>query len=174
MRRVILGLGLLACAASAEAQMGGMEGKAPACAAPAPPPPQMAGWATPAPLRAGADAALAPTLVPGKAAAVALLPTSDVHYPLHPEKPAAQGSHGGVLALDVARAGTYRVAIGSGAWLDVVGKDGAGVISTAHGRGPDCTGIRKMVDFPLTPGRYTVQISGSAAAQITAMVLEIR
>jgi hypothetical protein len=55
-----------------------------------------------------------------------------------------------------------------------VGKDGAGVISSAHGHGPDCTGIRKMVDFALTPGRYTVQISANAAPQITVMALEVK
>jgi hypothetical protein len=57
-------------------------------------------------------------LVPGKAAAVALLPTPEVHYPLRPEKPGGSVSHGGLLALEVARAGTYRVAIGSGpGWM---------------------------------------------------------
>ena len=36
---------------------------------------------------------------------------------------------------------------------------GATVVSTAHGHGPPCSGIRKVVDFTLTPGRYVVQLT---------------
>jgi hypothetical protein len=150
-----------------------MEGEAaPACTAPVAPTGALAPWATPAPLAAGAQAPHAPALTLGQAAQVDLLPTPQVQYPLQPEKPGGSVSHGGLLLLDVPSAGTYRIALGSGAWLDVVGADGA-QRSIAHGHGPACSGIRKMVDFTLQPGRYTVQISANGPAQIRVLAIAL-
>ncbi|MBN8838706.1 MAG: homogentisate 1,2-dioxygenase [Sphingomonadales bacterium] len=144
-----------------------------ACPADAKPalPAALAGWATPAPLAAAADpAGLArAALVPGKAATVTLLPTRSVHYPLQPEKPGGSVSHGGLLAFTITRAGSYRVALGSGAWIDVV-RDGKALVSTAHGHGPACSTIRKMVDFSLEPGDYVLQVSANAAAELPVLI----
>ena len=49
-------------------------------------------------------------------------------------------------------------------------KDGQPQISTAHGHGPACSTIRKMVDFSLQPGRYVLQISANAEAEISVLV----
>ncbi|WP_287458654.1 homogentisate 1,2-dioxygenase [Sphingomonas sp.] len=145
----------------------------PACSAEAKPalPAALAGWATPAPLAAATDrdGVARATLVPGKAATVTLLPTPTVHYPLQPEKPGGSVSHGGLLAFPIARAGGYRVALGSAAWIDVV-RDGKAVVSTAHGHGPACSTIRKMVDFSLEPGDYVLQISANATAELTVLI----
>jgi hypothetical protein len=108
-------------------------------------------------------------LTVGKAANVALPSTADVKYATQPEKPGGSVSHGGMVAFRIAEAGTYRVALGSGAWIDVL-KNGKAIESTAHGHGPECSTIRKVVDFPLTPGRYVLQISANADAQIGVMV----
>mgnify|MGYP001054763883 CR=1 FL=1 len=145
----------------------------PACSAEAKPalPAALAGWATPAPLAAAADhdGLARATLAPGKAATVTLLPTPTVHYPLQPEKPGGSVSHGGLLAFAIARAGNYRIALGSGAWIDVV-RDGKAVVSTAHGHGPACSTIRKMVDFSLEPGDYVLQVSANAAAELAVLI----
>ena len=69
-------------------------------------------------------------------------------------------------------AGTYRVALSSGAWIDLV-RDGEPVASTAHGHGPNCTGVRKMVDFPLTPGRYTLQLGANGEAEMRVLVARL-
>jgi len=142
---------------------------APACPAPVAPTGALAPWSAPVALQAGADGDHATPLAPGRAAQIALLPTPQVHYPLPPARPGSPASHGGVLRLDVASAGTYRIALDAAAWLDVVGADGP-QHSTAHGHGPDCSGIRKMVDFTLKPGRYSVQISASDPAQVRVLV----
>ncbi len=47
------------------------------------------------------------------------------------------------------------------------------VRSTAHGHGPDCTGIGKMVDFPLQPGDYLVQFSESLTPASEIMVVKL-
>jgi hypothetical protein len=143
-------------------------------ATPATLPPELTGWAGRAPILAATDASglAAATLMPGKGADVSLKPTPEVHYPLRPSHPGGSVSSGGLLAFEVATAGTYRVAIGSGAWIEVV-RDGASLQSTAHGHGPACSGIGKMVDFPLTQGRYMLEIAGNGAPSIAVLVTRV-
>jgi hypothetical protein len=169
MRRVAAGLLLGALAGSAAFAQPA------ACPAePAPPPAALAAWASRAPLAAAADApdAADAALVPGRAVDLTLRPAAGLRYAVPPEKVGAAGSHGGLVGLTIARAGTYRVALGAGAWIDVV-RDGKAVASTAHGHGPACSGIRKMVDFSLTPGRYLIQLAGSDAQKIGALVARL-
>jgi hypothetical protein len=143
-----------------------------ACAAPAMPSGELAPWANPLALTAGADARDQPALAVGRAADLMLLPTPQVHYPLRPEKPGGSISYGGLVGITVTRPGTYRIALSSGAWIDLV-RDGKAATSTAHGHGPACTGVRKMVDFPLTPGRYTLQIGANGQARMTVLVARL-
>ncbi len=58
---------------------------------------------------------------------------------------------------------------GWGAWIDVV-RDGKPLESIAHGHGPACSGIRKIVDFALQPGRYLVSIDGNEAPEVSILV----
>ena len=56
-----------------------------------------------------------------------------------------------------------------------VKRDGKIVKSATHGHGPACSGIRKMVEFDVTPGRYLLQIVNAPAQSIRAMaVLRVR
>lgn len=147
----------------------------PACPAGAEPiPAEFAHWAHRAQLPAAVDAAtLAKArLEPGKAVDLALRPTPDVRYSLRPERPGGSVSHGGMAMFTVSATGTYRVAIGSGAWLDIV-HDGAAATSVGHGHGPACSGIRKMVDFKLEPGDYVLQIVGNGTPAIPVMVVRL-
>lgn len=167
-------------AAPLVAQVGGnSEGRAQdmapaACTAPMVPTGALAPWADPVALAAANSTARSAgaRLAIGQAARVALLQTPAVRYPLRPEKPGGSVSFGGLVRIDVREAGTYRVALDSAAWIDLV-REGQAVSSSAHGHGPDCTGIRKMVDFPLTPGRYTLQIAANGAPQATVLVARL-
>lgn len=134
-------------------------------------PPELAGWSSRRPIVAagGASGLRAATLEVGSAADATLKSTADIRYVTRPEKPGGSVSYGGLFGFTVAQAGTYRVALGSGAWIDVV-RNRKAVTSTAHGHGPDCTGIRKMVDFPLTPGRYTLQIAANGEPTLPLMI----
>lgn len=149
------------------------------CAAtPAALPAELSGWARRVPLPAGRDAASAALLEPGIAVDGTLAPTTEVRYALRPEKPGGSVSFGGIFAFRVPEAGRYRVALGSAAWIDVVetgaiGKDGSGLASIAHGHGPDCSGIRKMVDFALEPGDYVLQIAANARAALPLLVTRL-
>lgn len=136
-------------------------------------PPELAGWRTPTPLTAATarDDASRADLAIGRAFQLRLS-AEPLRYAVRPERPPAPGSHGGVAGFTVARAGTYRVALGAGMWMDVV-RDGEPIVSAAHGHGPACGGIRKTVDFRLTPGRHLLQISGGKEPTATVMVAAI-
>ena len=145
------------------------------CPAPTALPAPLAGWAaTHRPVDAAADVARAGNVrvAIGTAAELTLQPVEKLGFARAPERPASAGTLGGLVTLDVSEAGTYRVALGSGAWVDVV-RDGASVQSVAHGHGPACSGIAKMVDFTLTPGRHVVQLSGSKATSIGLLVARL-
>lgn len=111
-------------------------------------------------------------LTSGQAVTMALLRTPDLSYSVRPAKLGGTVSYGGLASFTVKQAGTWRVALGSGAWVDVV-KDGKAVTSIAHGHGPDCSGIRKMVDYALEPGRYTLQVAANGEESLTLLVTRL-
>ncbi|MFV0623464.1 homogentisate 1,2-dioxygenase [Sphingomonas sp. ac-8] len=144
-----------------------------ACAStPAPPPAELAGWSAGRPVRAGATAAGAALLPIGHGVVATLLPTPKVRYAVRPEKPGGSVSNGGLFAFSVPTAGRYRIALGSGAWIDVLSGT-TPATSVAHEHGPDCTGIRKMVDFDLQPGRYLLQVAGNGSPTLPLMVARV-
>jgi hypothetical protein len=148
------------------------EAAQPQCGAtPVAPPVELAGWSVAQPIKAATsvEASGSAQFMPGKAADLALAPTLEVKYAIRPEHPGGSVSSGGIAAIQIERAGTYRVAIDSGAWLDLIA-NGKSLESVGHGRGPACTGIRKMVDFKLEPGRYLLQIAGNGTPRIRVLV----
>jgi hypothetical protein len=147
----------------------------PNCPADAVPlPAELSGWSSRTGLTAAPDAAglAGTTLAIGKAVDLALLPTPSVRYALRPENPGGSVSNGGLVGFTVDRPGTYRIALGSAAWIDVV-RDGASETSVAHGRGPACSGVRKMVDFTLQPGSYVLQIAGNGSPSLPVMIARL-
>jgi hypothetical protein len=124
------------------------------------------GWRTMTPVAA----ARAPVAIGvGQGVRATLLPQTEVTYSVAPAKPGARGTSGGVFAFEVARAGRHRVALAAGAWIDVV-QGGRALPSKAHGHGPECSAIRKIVEFDLGPGRYLLQIAGSPFATLPLLI----
>ena len=110
-------------------------------------------------------------LVPGEAVHGHLQPADTVRLIHTPEKAAAPGTYSGMWQITVASPGTWRVVLGTRAWIDMIGPDGQPVASAAHEMGPACTGIRKIVEFPLQAGTHTIQIVGSVGPDATIMVV---
>jgi hypothetical protein len=135
-------------------------------------PAEFAGWSDQTPVSAGVKPGDGATIAVGKAANISLHPAKHLALSPTPEKTAAVDSNGGTLAVSIATAGTYRLALGGVAWVDLV-QDGKAVVSTAHDHGPKCTGLRKMVDFKLTPGTYAIQLSGSATPSLALMLVKL-
>lgn len=118
------------------------------------------GWGTRLPLAAGTAVRNTPVLQIGRGADLRLAPSDTVTTALPPAKAAAEHTNSGLAMFQIARAGTIRVGLGTGAWIELV-RGGKSVPSVAHGHGPACTGLRKIVDFRVTPGRYLLQLTGA-------------
>ncbi|MES2059395.1 MAG: hypothetical protein V4564_25870 [Pseudomonadota bacterium] len=84
--------------------------------------------------------------------------------------PSTRPGKSAVAYFAIPRAGTYKVGLGSGAWVDVVSQ-GKAMTSVAHGHGPVCTGIRKIVDFKLAKGLYALQLAGITAPSVKVMIV---
>lgn len=73
------------------------------------------------------------------------------------------------VTVEIAEAGTYGVAIDQGAWIDVA-RDGRVLASIGHGHGPACSTIRKIVDFALVRGRYTITFNRAQGTMLQLLV----
>lgn len=135
-------------------------------------PAEFAGWSDQTPVSAGVKPGQGATIAVGKATNISLHPAKHLALNPAPEKAAAFDSNGGTLAVSIATAGTYRLALGGAARVDLV-QDGKAVASSAHDHGSKCTGVRKMVDFKLTPGTYAIQLSGSATPSLSLMLIKL-
>lgn len=75
------------------------------------------------------------------------------------------------VSFSIAKAGTYTVALGAGGWIDVVpAAGGTPLTSTGHGH-LKCSSVRKAVAFSLTPGRYTLQLTGLRTDSVKVAVV---
>ncbi len=148
----------------------------PAAACPAAPvlPPELAGWSRDAAGKTiyayGDD--LGDDWLPLGAARteLPLHRFESLRYGVAPERKPDVHKFGGTIPIDVKRDGRLIVALDAGAWIDLV-RDGAVVASATHGHGPACSGIRKMVEFDVTQGRYQLQIVNAPTASIHAMAV---
>lgn len=103
-------------------------------------------------------------------ATLELAPAAGVRLDPPPARALVTGTFANQFPLTIAKAGTYSIALSSGAWIEVT-RDGRRLESVSHGHGKDCSGIRKIVDFALRPGTYQVQLSESAAPSIAVLVV---
>ena len=169
---ILTALPAIYAAPVALAQEGAPKAAGPACASmDASLPPALSGWNSRANLAAAAtaDTAGAASLPIGKGVNAQLKRTSDVTFPVLPEKPGGSVSYSGLYEINVSEAGNYQVSLGSGAWIDVAsGK--AFVDAGAHAPGPACSTLKKTVIFPLKPGKYVLEITGNGEAVLPVMV----
>lgn len=129
-------------------------------------------WAKPA---ATLDAAQSPqagraVVRPGKPVTVRLKPAAQVRLAQPPgqdRRPA--NPHAGLVALEVPGAGTWQVSASTPVWIEVIGPGGP-VESTGFGNRAPCTGIRKVVDFPLPKGRHLLQLSGNPGPEVRILL----
>lgn len=85
----------------------------------------------------------------------------------------AKPGRAAMIAFRIAKAGTYGVALDQPGWIDVLpgANGGEPLKSVAHGHGPDCSTIRKIVRFELAPGSYRAFVSGLAQAEAKLMLV---
>ena len=159
--RLKIGLALLLGAMTASPALAA---ETSACPATAQLPPEWAAWAVPRP--APADRVLSPNA----AYKITLAPVSEIELTGFDGNELPEGSRGAVFELAVPRDGTYRVTVADPMWIDLIGPNGV-VESSAHGHGPDCSGLGKIVDFPLQQGTYRLELSAAEVPSSAVMVL---
>lgn len=127
-----------------------------ACPAPAALPARLAGWR---------QTAAAPTI--GTAFVVTAADPETVRGLRIGE--VARPGGAALVPFEVGADATYRVALSERAWIDVVAGDRV-VKAVAHGHGPACSGVAKLVDFPLKRGRYALHLTGIVAPSIRVLI----
>lgn len=166
MRRTVwlLLLGLVGPAFAAEPET--LCGQAP------PPPEPWTSWSQSGTAMAGGEPLSAPRLILGKPVVATLRPQTQVHFP---SSPPGAGRHamGGLFTLALKEPARVGIALSQPAWVDVV-TGGTTAPSVDEGRGPDCSGIAKIVWFDLPAGVHLVALSGSTGRELRVMAADAR
>ncbi|HEY0223031.1 MAG TPA: hypothetical protein VGC38_00790 [Pseudolabrys sp.] len=107
------------------------------------------------------------------AVTVTLVPFADAKLPTPPSRaPKSPDSYAGFVRVpSPPKAGTYRVTLSQGAWVDVV-QDEHAVKSGAFSGATGCEGVRKSVKFDLTATPFIIELSGTTAHAIGVVVTQ--
>lgn len=108
-----------------------------------------------------------------KASFVGLINTPKIEYVTRPTNEGGTVSYGGLFQIVITENGTYRVSLGNASWIDLI-KAGKSATSVAHAHGPENSGIRKMVDYPLEAGTYTLQLSAGGDSTSAVLITKIK
>ena len=130
-----------------------------ACKAPdASLPTALAGWTAPG-----------DELTPGKAVALDTVDAASLKGLPAGSKPGRAAT----IAFRIASAGNYGIALDQPGWIDLLpGSEGGSALeSVEHWHGPECSTIRKIVRFRLTPGVYRLYVSALAKPQAKVMLV---
>lgn len=73
--------------------------------------------------------------------------------------------------IRIRKAGTFGVALSEPGWIDVAPMRGKPLASAAHGHGPQCSTIRKIVRYKLRPGTYRVSVNKLKATRARLMLV---
>lgn len=113
------------------------------------------------------------SLVLNHASLVGLHPTPKIQYVARPTNEGGTVSYGGLFEIEIKERGLYRVVLGNASWIDLI-KDGKPAQSIAHAQGSENSGIRKMVDYNLEVGTYTLQLSAGADTKSAVLVTKLK
>ncbi len=133
-------------------------------------PADLVAWGRAAQPVAAAASGDGPLVPAGVGLAVRLHPAADVTFRDPPGQARTPADpHAGILRVEVPREGVWRFSASTGVWVDLIGPAGM-VQSTAFGALAPCTSIRKVVEFPLAAGSYTMQLSGNPGPEVRIML----
>jgi hypothetical protein len=108
-------------------------------------------------------------IAPGTAETLTLVDVADLRFDAPPAQAPLGGTYGAMLAFRITTPGIYRIALSARASIDVA-QAGRTIEPAGESDAPICTGIRKIIRFPLQPGSYALQISGVAGPQATVLL----
>jgi len=117
-----------------------------------------------------AAAASGAEIAPGAAAKLALAPIADAKLPQEPTRKPKDGTFAGFVRVAApAKAGTYKVTLSKGGWIDVF-QDGHEVKSGAFSGATGCEGVRKSVKFDLRAAPVLLVVTGAPDPEIAIVV----
>ncbi len=119
--------------------------------------------AAPEPVNAGGAAQTA------RSYEVALKPAAQAGFAVEPKQAANAGEFGGIVRVEIARAGTWQVTTTREVWTEVV-QDGALQRVRGVSRQRDCPSFVKSVRFILRAGPAVIQFSRSKEAALGFVV----
>jgi hypothetical protein len=121
--------------------------------------------AKPSQAASGGEATLA------AAVTLALVPFADAKLPAPPSRaPKFPDSYAGFVRVSaLPKAGTYRITLSHGAWIDVV-QDGQELKPGAFTGAKGCDGLAKSVKFELAATPFVIELSGTSAQAIGLVV----
>jgi len=109
-------------------------------------------------------------IAPAAAAKVALAPLADAKLPQEPTRKPRDGTFAGfVRVAALPKAGTYKVTMSKGGWIDVF-QDGREVRSSAFSGATGCEGLRKSVKFDLSAAPALLVVTGAPDKEIAIVV----
>jgi hypothetical protein len=89
--------------------------------------------------------------------------------PQPPTRQPKTGTYSGFLNVPAPKAGTYRIALSAGGWIDVF-QNGKEVKSGNFTGAPGCDGIRKSVKFDLAATPYVIEITGVETDSVSVAI----
>ncbi len=103
---------------------------------------------------------------------VTLVPQEEMTFSADPTRHMlAEGSFAGLMSFEAPVAGSYRISVSAGSWVDVVA-DGEPLESTDFSGRHVCEALRKWVSYDLEPGRtYTLMLTGASERALGAAVV---
>lgn len=125
-------------------------------------------------IKAGSEVAKAPQLQVEQLYDVGLVAQEQVKFAAVPgKKMISDGASAGLMRVQVAKAGTYRVSVSHAFWIDVV--DGGKVLGSLDFSGShDCDQLRKVVAYDLPEGvELIIQLSGNVESQVLLSVTAV-
>ena len=109
-------------------------------------------------------------IAPAAAARLALAPIADAKLPQEPTRKPRDGTFAGfVRVAALPKAGTYKVTMSKGGWIDVF-QDGREVKSGAFSGATGCEGLRKSVKFNLAAAPVLLVVTGAPDKEIAVVV----
>jgi hypothetical protein len=102
---------------------------------------------------------------------VTLVPIADARLPLAPSRaPKSSDTFAGFVRVSaIPKAGTYRITLSHGAWIDAI-QDGRELKSVAASGVTGCDGIAKSVKFDLAAAPLLIELSGTTANAVAIVV----
>ena len=119
-------------------------------------------------LSAGRDAATAPAIEIDRLYDLALAPNEQVQLPAPNRKAHGTGA-AGLVRLQIAKPGSYRISVGSQMWVDLASGSmliGSSDFAGQHG----CEAPHKIVQYDLQPGTFVLQLSGGSGDRVRVAV----